>query len=167
MSSNASNNFNYAGTKATGGGTSNVNVLVDVSTYQEQHKASTGFQIPNLGLGSQYSFARPGSGLVHVEIRTDQPITLPTLPTNVLITLWQSEVDNPTANDWFPSYQLLEFTPFSVNYMRSTYKTQNNYNSLATELRVIYPWYFFTLENRGFIDPDYDVWICHSIHRNV
>jgi len=131
MSSNASNNFNYAGTKATGGGTSNVNVLVDVSTYQEQHKASTGFQIPNLGLGAQYSFARPGSGLVHVEIRTDQPITLPALPTNVLITLWQSEVDNPTANDWFPSYQLLEFTPFSVNYMRSTYKTQNNYNSLV------------------------------------
>lgn len=167
MSSNASNNFNYAGTKATGGGTSNVNVLVDVSTYQEQHKASTGFQIPNLGLGAQYSFARQGAGLVHVEIRTDQPVTLPALPTNVLITLWQSEVDNPTANDWFPSYQLLEFTPFSVNYMRSTYKTQNNYNSLATELRVTYPWYFFTLENRGFIDPDYDVWICHSIHRNV
>ena len=167
MSTNASNNFNYAGTKASGGGTSNVNVLVDVSTYQEQHKASTGFQLPNLGLGAQYSYARPGSGLVHVEIRTDQPTTLPALPTNVLITLWQSEVNNPTANDWFPSYQLLEFTPFSVNYLRSTYKTQNNYNSLATALRVIYPWYFFTLENRGFIDPDYDVWICHSIHRNV
>lgn len=168
MSMNASNNFNYSGIKASGGGGSVVTIEPDILYHEEYYVTATGFQQPNESLGSTYSIARHGGGLLHVALRTNQPESLPIVPVNVQITLWSSNVHNPTATDFFPTHQKMEFSPEEV-YSRSIYNTAPQPNMLATSLRVTHKWYFFTIDNRGecFVNADYNIWICHSIHRSV
>lgn len=170
MSMNASNNFNYSGIKATGGGGSVVTIDPDILYHCEEYVTATGFVEPNDGLGATFSHARQGGGLLHFALRTNQPESLPINPVNVKITIWSSNVQNPTIlnQDYWPTHQQLEFTPQEV-YTRSIYNTAPQPNMIATSLRITHKYYFFTIDNRGecFVDPDYNIWICHSIHRSV
>lgn len=171
MISNISNNFNYAGLLATGGGgTTTVSIEPDIRYFEEYFITATGFTVPNDGLGNLYSHARHGGGLVHVALRTNQPESLPINPVNVKITMWSSDVHNPTVvgKNYFPTHQELEFTPQQV-YTRSMYNTAPQSNMIATSLRITHKYYFFTIDNRGdcFVNADYNIWICHSIHRSV
>ena len=72
MSMNSSNNFNYSGIKASGGGSSVVTIDPDILYHEELYTFSTGFSVPNDGLGSNWSHARQGGGLLHVAIKTNQ-----------------------------------------------------------------------------------------------
>lgn len=170
MSTNISNNFNYPGLVSSGGGGSTVTVEPNISYYEEEYITATGFTLPNAGLGNYFSIGRSGGGLVHVALRTNQPTNFPINPVNVKITMWSSDVVNPTLIDknYFPTHQQLEFTSQEV-YSRSIYNTVPQANMIATALRITHKYYFFTIDNRGecFVDPDYNIWICHSINRNV
>lgn len=169
MATNSSNNFNYSGLLATGGGGSTtVTIDPDILYNEEYYITATGFDQPNASLGSTYSIARHGGGLLHVALRTNQPESLPIVPVNVQITLWSSDVHNPTATNYFPTHQKLEFSPEEV-YSRSIYNTAPQPNMIAIPLRVTHKYYFFTIDNRGdcFVNADYNIWICHSIHRSV
>jgi len=171
MITNSGNNFNYAGVLSTGGGGSTtVTIDPDILYFEEMYIHSTGFQLANAGLGNQWSIGRNGGGLLHVSVRTNQPSTLPIVPVPLQITIWSSDVLNPTLinQNYFPTHQKLEFDPQEV-YTRSVYNTVNQPNMLATSLRITHRYYFFSINNAGanFIDPDYNIWICHSIHRSV
>jgi len=168
MPMNSSNNFNYVGTLASGGGSSTVTIEPDILYHEEFFITATGFDQPNASLGSQYSIARHGGGLLHVALRTNQPQALPIVPVNAQITIWSSDVHNPSSINFYPTHQKLEFTPEEV-YSRSVYDTARQPNMLAIPLRITHKYYFFTIDNRNdcFVNADYNIWICHSIHRSV
>lgn len=168
MSMNASNNFNYAGLKTSGGGATTVLIDPDIQYHCEEYIHATGFTEPNAGLGSNYSITRNGGGLLHVALKTNQPEGLLYVPSPVQITIWSSNVHNPSMLDknYYPTHQKLEFDPQEV-FTRSIYNTVDQPNMVATSLRITHKYYFFTIESRGFIDPDFTIWICHSIHRSV
>lgn len=168
MSMNASNNFNYAGLKTSGGGATTVQIDPDIQYHCEEYITATGFTEPNAGLGSNYSIVRNGGGLLHVALKTNQPEGLLYIPSPVQITIWSSNVHNPSLinKNYYPTHQKLEFDPQEV-FTRSIYNTVDQPNMVATSLRITHKYYFFTIESRGFIDPDFTIWICHSIHRSV
>jgi hypothetical protein len=167
---NSSNNFNYVGNLASGGGSSTVTIDPDISYHEETYIHSTGFTVVNNGLGAFYSHARNGGGLLHVAVKTNQPSSLPIIPVPLQITIWSSNVHAPTLlnQNFFPTHQKLEFDPQEV-YTRSIYNTAPQANMLSTSLRITHKYYFFTIDNPGdnFIDPDFNIIICHSIHRSV
>lgn len=170
MSLNASNNFNYSGLISSGGGGSIVTIDPEILYFEEEYITATGFTEPNAGLGNYFSKARKGGGLFHFALKTNQPSGFPINPVNVQITVWSSDVIDPTLADknYFPTHQKLEFTSQEV-YSRSIFNTAPQANMVATALRITHKYYFFTIDNRGecFVDPDYNIWICHSIHRSV
>ena len=168
MSMNASNNFNYSGIKASGGGSSVVTIDPDILYHEELYTFSTGFSVPNDGLGSNWSHARQGGGLLHVAIKTNQPESLLYIPSPVQITIWSSNVHAPTLinKNYFPTHQKLEFDPQEV-FTRSIYNTVNQANMIATSLRITHKYYFFSIDSMGFVDPDFNIQICHSMHRSV
>lgn len=168
MSMNASNNFNYSGIKASGGGATTVTIDPDILYHCEDYITATGFVQPNDGLGSNWSIARTGGGLLHVALKTNQPEGLLYIPSPVQITIWSSNVHNPTLinKNYYPTHQKLEFDPQEV-FTRSIYNTVDQPNMVATSLRITHKYYFFTVESRGFVDPDFNISICHSIHRSV
>lgn len=171
MSMNASNNFNYSGLKTGGGGSTTVTIDPEIIYHEEQYIHAGGFlDNPNAGLGAQWSVARHGGGLLHVALRTNQPSSLIFYPVPVQITIWSSNVHNPTIvnKNYFPTHQKLEFDPQEV-FTRSIYNTVDQPNMVATSLRITHKYYFFSIDNIGqnFIDPDFNIWICHSIHRSV
>lgn len=168
MSMNTSNNFNYTGTKSSGGVGSVVTIDPEILYHCEEYSFGAGFVEPNAGLGNQWSIARTGGGLLHVAVKTNQPEGMITVPSPVQITIWSSNVHNPTVlnQNYYPTHQKLEFDPQEV-WTRSIYNTVNQPNMVATSLRITHKYYFFTVDSLGFIDPDFEVTICHSIHRSV
>lgn len=169
MSINSSNNFNYAGLLASGSAeNTTVSIEPNIIYHEELYTFSTGFSVPNNGLGSNWSHARLGGGLLHVAIKTNQPESLLYIPSPVQITIWSSNVNAPTLinKNYFPTHQKLEFDPQEV-FTRSIYNTVNQANMLATSLRITHKYYFFSIDSMGFVDPDFNIQICHSIHRSV
>lgn len=169
MISNTSNNFNYAGLLSTGdGGITTVTIDPDILFHCETYSYGAGFVEPNQGLGIQWSIARHGGGLLHVAVSTTQPEGVVYIPSPIQITIWSSDVHNPTVlnKNYFPTHQKLEFDTQEV-WTRSIYNTASQPNMIATALRITHKYYFFTVDSLGFVDPDYTIKICHSIHRSV
>jgi hypothetical protein len=169
MITNTSNNFNYAGLLSTGGGGSTtVTIDPDIEFHCEEYTFGAGFVEPNQGLGNTFSKSRHGGGLLHVSLRTNQPEGTVYIPSPVQITIWSSNVHNPSVinKNYYPTHQKLEFDPQEV-WTRSVYNTVNQSNMIATSLRITHKHYFFTVDSNGFVDPDWTIWICHSIHRSV
>jgi len=103
-----------------------------------------------------------------VALKTNQPEGLLYIPSPVQITIWSSNVQAPTLvnKNYFPTHQKLEFDPQEV-FTRSIYNTVDQPNMVATSLRITHKYYFFSIDSMGFVDPDFNITICHSIHRSV